>query len=183
MMAFRTFKPSYRNCGLAALGAFVCLVGGADEGVAADRKGGGGTYCKMRYDVRTTDVIVNDHFSLDNAPLGDVTMPKDCIGPVIGTFSAEIDANLHLHELWADCIGSGGFVGGCTPGQRITADPPHTLLRTDGVPDVTWPVVTVRWIWPKVPPGKWRLRVLPAAALGQVTVRYSTFTAEAIGQP
>ena len=174
-------RPACRNRTLVALGVVVCLFGGADEGVA-DRKGQGKTYCRMGYDIRTIEATVSDHTSSDNTPVGDVTIRKNCSGSVIGTFTAALTANLHLHELWAYCVSNGGFVDGCTPGQNIYAFPPHTLLQSNGVPDISYPVETVRWIWPQVPPGEWRFRVLPAA-LSSVTIKYSSFTVEAFQKP
>lgn len=174
-------RPAYRNRTLVALGVAVFLFGGADEGVA-DRKGQG-TYCKMGYDIRTIEATVSDHSSSDNTPVGDVTIRKNCSGSVIGTFTAEIDANLHLHERWAECVSNGGFVDGCTPGVDSYASPGHMLLQSDGIADVSYPVVTVRWIWPQLARGQWRFRVLPAEALGPVKIKYSAFTVEAFQKP
>ncbi len=173
-------RPAYRNRTIVALGVAVFLFGGADEGVA-DRKGAG-TYCKMGYDIRTIEATVSDHSSSDNTPVGDVTIRKNCSGSVVGTFTAALTTNLHLHELWAYCVSDGGFVTGCTTGQSIYASPPHTLLQSNGTADVSYPVETVRWIWPQLPPGQWRFRVLPAA-LAPVTIKYSNFTVEAFQHP
>jgi len=173
-------RPAYRNHALVALGVVVCLLGGANEGVA-DRKGIGKTYCKMVYDFRTTEVTVSDHSSSDNTPVGDVTFWKNCSGSVVGTFTAELTANLHLHERWAECVSSVG-VDGCIPGNKVYASPGHILLQSDGVQDVSWPVVTVRWIWPQLRPGQWRYRVLPATS-SSVIIKYSAFTVEAFQKP
>lgn len=161
--------------GVAAV-ALLCL--GATESLA-DRDGGGPA-CRTRYDVRTIQYTVNDHSSTDNTPAGDLVLKKECNGPVIATFSAQLSGNLHLHELWADCVNNGGFATGCTAGQRIVASPPHTLLQSNGAPEVSYPVETVSWVWDAVPPGTWRFRVQPAA-FAPVTVYYSLFTVEALG--
>jgi hypothetical protein len=86
---------------------------------------------------------------------------------------------MHLHELWADCIDSGGFAGGCTAGARIVARPAHTLMQSNGLSEITFPVETVRWVWEAVPPGKWRFRIIPAS-FAPVSVNYSVFSVEAL---
>ncbi len=180
-MAYRTPASTqvrrYRTLALLGIGTALGLCLASNEGLA-DRQGGGAP-CKVRYDVRTVQYIVSDHSSTDNAPAGDVNLKKDCSGPVIGTFSAQLTGNLHLHELVADCLGNGGFAGGCTVGQRIVASPPHTFLQSNGAPEVSFPVETVRWVWDVVPPGNWRFRVFPAVFV-PVTVLYSSFTVEAL---
>ena len=62
--------PAHRKMALVALGAAFCLFAAADGTNAATVTG---AYCKMRFDVRATEVIIPDHSSLDNIPLGDIT--------------------------------------------------------------------------------------------------------------
>jgi hypothetical protein len=133
---------------------------------------------------KTTSTIVPDHSSSDNPPVVDVTFKKDCSGAVIGTLTVEIDGHLHLHEAVATCVSSGGFPHGCSPGDTVDIGYPavHRLLESDGVQEVSYPLVTTRLVWTKVPPGEWRFRVLPGCISDcPVTIWKTTFTLEAFG--
>jgi hypothetical protein len=159
------------------LGAGLFLVEGTTDGLA-------GSFCKLQVKNSTTPVTVPDHSSSDNTPVVDVTFKKDCTGVVIGTLTVEIDGHLHIHEVFAECLSSGGFPGGCSPGDRIDIGYPsvHRLLESDGVQEVSYPLVTTRLVWTKVPPGEWRFRVLPACITDcPVTIWKTTFTLEAYG--
>lgn len=167
--------PAHRKMALVALGAAFCLFAAADGTNAATVTG---AYCKMRFDVRATEVIIPDHSSLDNIPLGDITTRKSCGGPVIATFSAELTGTIHIHEVTAVCLDNAGFAGGCTAGTIRFAPPAHTMLQSNGEQQVSFPVVTARWIFPRLGPGHWRFRIFPAA-FTPATVKNSAFTVEA----
>ena len=161
---------------LLALGAF--WVFGAAETALAQSLSGGGRSCKVRFDARTTEVTILDHSSSDNIPVGDITTKKPCRGDVVGTFTASLTGTIHIHEVWATCIDNAGLTGGCTAGTTVVAQPGHTLLQSNGEQQVSWPVVTARWIWPKLPSGNWRFRLYPAVFTPAI-VKNSIFTIEA----
>ena len=175
-MAFPTsIMNGASKLALAALAAAFCLMGAVEGAAAATVRG---AYCKMRFDVRATEVTIPDHSSSDNIPLGDITTRKTCGGPVIVTFSAELTGTIHIHEVTAVCLDDGGIQGGCIAGTIKFAPPAHTLLQSNGEQQVSFPVVTARWIFPRLGVGNWRFRIFPAA-FAPAIVKNSAFTVEA----
>jgi hypothetical protein len=53
------------------------------------------------------------------------------------------------------CLSGGGVPGGCKPGDKVDIGYPaiHRLLESDGLQEVTYPLVTTRLTWPKVARG------------------------------
>jgi hypothetical protein len=169
--------PHFRGLAVLALGAGLCLFGGTSGGLA-------GSFCKLKVVNNTTSITVPDHSTSDNTPVVNLRFKKDCLGAVIGTLTVEIDGHLHLHEAVAECLSSGGFPGGCKPGDKVDIGYPaiHRLLESDGLQEVTYPLVTTRLTWPKVAPGEWRFRVLPGCISDcPVTIWKTWLTLEAYG--
>jgi len=160
------------------------LLAGAAAAMA-DVRAHGNSFCALKYHEQTSPIVVPDHSSADNTPVGDLTVTKNCTGPVIGTLSVEITGRLHLHEIIAQCISDGGIQGGCTTGTKIDVGYPavageHKLLYSDGVADVTYPIATIQLIWPNLARGQWRFYVLPACSADcPVTIQKSYFRVEA----
>lgn len=173
--------------------------GGSTQGFAqgVEEDSHGESFCKMKSVTVTTDVIVEDHLTSDNPPYPPVVstepsgfiLNKKCKGPVVGTLTVEITGRLHIHEIWAKCLSGLGLTGGCIPGgddknigyEQSTGLGIHRLLDSNGTrAEVSYPVVTARFTWRKLPPGQWRFYVLPGC-LGDcpVTIKSGTFTVEA----
>jgi hypothetical protein len=178
-----------------ALFSFGESTGGLTQGLEEDSHGE--SFCKIKSVTITTDVIVADHLTSDNPPYPPVVptepngfvLSKKCKGPVVGTLTVEITGRLHIHEVWARCLSSLGLPGGCTPGvddenigyDQSTGNGIHRLFDSNGTrAEVSYPVVTARFTWRKLPPGQWRFFVLPGC-IGDcpVTIKSGTFTIEA----
>lgn len=165
-----------------ALWTIACIAGTANKGVA-DMVQLGVTVCGAGIDRRDTPVTINSHDSLANPPVGDITLTKNCYGPVIGTFTAAINTTLHLHQRRAKCISNGGFAGGCNPfSLPVDALPSHTEFHVTGAAQISDPVVAASWMWSNLPRGVWRFHVQPAA-FSAVIISNSTFTVEAFQRP
>jgi hypothetical protein len=176
-----------------------CSFAGVTAGFAqaVEEDAHGEAFCKVKTVTITTDVTVTDHITSDNPPYPPAiaTEPngfifgKKCKGLVIGTLSVELTGRLHIHEVWAKCLSNLGLPDGCTPGVddenigyvQSTGSGIHRLLDSNGArAEVSYPILTARFIWRKLSPGQWKFFVLPGC-IGDcpVTIRSGTFTIEA----
>src|SRR5690242_169527 len=150
----------------------------AAQRIVGTGKGGG---CGMAYDTETATLVPPDDSTTDNVPAATVTLKRNCVGPVVGQFSTEVNTStasdfVHI-DLRATCTGTGGLTNPCTVGQVAFAYPGHTFLQSGQSVQGTR---TASWVWAGLPRGIWKFEVLPGGD-NNASLVFRTFTVEAFG--
>jgi hypothetical protein len=137
--------------------------------------------CKVAIQTDAGPIAPPDDGTADNEPASVVRMAKPCVGPVAGTFTAEVNtavegAFLHI-DMRATCLDSGGMANACEPGQTLFASPGHSLFQNG---QAQTSVHTIQMAWPVLRKGTWRFEVLPGGG-GGAYVDLRTFRVDAFG--
>jgi hypothetical protein len=130
------------------------------EGPAPEFKGKSNKLCTMVYRWVQGSLIPPDDAVNDSVPAAVLNLDKKCEGPVLLTFTSEVDApdpGDYIHITMEAKCKKPKYDGGCNKGQVSVGDPGLIFLANGPVED--YASYAAQSVFEDLAPGVWKIRV------------------------